>query len=353
MLLKICKKAFTDTGGSDAKWKELFPSEAHETELYQRLRTARAGQPFATTLTTPAYFTNFDDAGTPPNPVNKGFKSRYADDKKEWNKKQENIKNQTTYRNYLMSTYPTEIENYMKEKFENVFSADPAHTFITSAFLHFKDEQEARGKDNNSHMHLDSRLPNRPKKSRDNYLLGMIPFGKKRNYVSLFTGAEKKISGEKLALRDMLTNKLEEISYDLDLKVLSANKMIVKITKKDPKTGKELAVMEKSGGDPTTLIRKVIRGLPQLKGKERMHIAYNIMRSLIEIAKDKKIPLQYKANGSNEMRTLRVEDSGNIIGERENVNTTTYRSTVDTLFDYNEHFASTQNWDCGGTSLES
>jgi hypothetical protein len=166
MLLKVCKKAFTDAGGSDAKWKELFPTPEHEDELYTRLQTARAGQPFATTLATANHFNNFNDTGT-----NKGFKSRYADDKREWNKKQENIKNPTTYRNYLMNTYPTEIENYMKEKFEKVFTAEPAHTFITSAFLRFKDEQEQRGIDNDSHLDLDTRLPRKPDKHRDNYLL--------------------------------------------------------------------------------------------------------------------------------------------------------------------------------------
>jgi hypothetical protein len=109
--------------------------------------------------------------------------------------------------------------------------------------------------------------------------------------------------------------------------------------------------MEKSGGDPTSLIRKVIRGLPRLKGKERMHIAYNIMRSMIEIAKSKKIPLSYITG--NQTRTLSVADNGNILLESDTVDTTTHRSDIQKVFDYNQHFAATQNRDCGGTSLES
>ncbi|MDR0369748.1 MAG: hypothetical protein LBH96_04505 [Candidatus Peribacteria bacterium] len=63
----------------------------------------------------------------------------------------------------------------------------------------------------------------------------MIPASKARSYVSLFTGAETSIKDEKLSLRD-LDNKPESILYDMDLKILSANKMVVKITKKDPNT---------------------------------------------------------------------------------------------------------------------
>ncbi|MDR0369749.1 MAG: hypothetical protein LBH96_04510 [Candidatus Peribacteria bacterium] len=164
MLLKVCKKAFLDANGSEAKWKELFPTSDHENELYTRLRkeyTTTTRQGFADTLDDPDHFTDFDT----------GFKPRYADDKREWNKKPENIKDATAYKNYLMSTYPTEIANYMKEKFEKIFNERRAHNFITAKFLEFKDEQEKRGRDNNSHLHLDTSLPAEPKKHRDNYLL--------------------------------------------------------------------------------------------------------------------------------------------------------------------------------------
>ncbi|MDR0369747.1 MAG: hypothetical protein LBH96_04500 [Candidatus Peribacteria bacterium] len=109
--------------------------------------------------------------------------------------------------------------------------------------------------------------------------------------------------------------------------------------------------MEQSGGNPVRLIRNVIRNLTKLKGKERLHIAYNIMRSLTEIAKSKKIPLSYVVG--NDTRTLSVADDGNILLESDTVDTTTHRSNIQKVFDYNQHFASTQNRDCGGQSLES
>jgi hypothetical protein len=172
----------------------------------------------------------------------------------------------------------------------------------------------------------------------------------------MFTGAETSIKNEKLSLRDE-HNKPEEISYDMDLKVHSANKIMLKITKKDPNTGKEIAVMEPSAGDPVSLIRKVIRSLTRLKGKERMHIAYNIMRSMIEIAKNKKIPLAYTTTDPNtgrpQTRTLSVADNGNVVIESDTVDTGTYKSNVEKVFDYNQHFATTQNRNTGGQSLES
>ena len=343
MLLKVCKKAFLDASGSEAKWKKLFPTPEHENELYTRLRreyTTPPLQAFATTLATAAHFTTFDT----------GFKPRYADDKREWNKKPENIKDASAYKNYLMSTYPTEIQNYMKEKFEKVFTDKPAHDFITAKFLQFKDEQEKRGEDNNSHVHLDTSLPSEPNKHRDNHLLGMIPFGKARSYVSLFTGAGTSVKNQRFSLRGT-DNKPEEILYDMDVKVHSANKIALKIVKKDPTTGKEIAVMEPSAGDPVSLIHKVLRSLTRLKGKERMHIAYSVMRSMIEIAKSKKIPLSYTdtdpATGHPQTRTLSVGNDENIIVESDTVDTLHHRSDVKKVFDYNEHFAATQNRDCG------
>jgi hypothetical protein len=80
------------------------------------------------------------------------------------------------------------------------------------------------------------------------------------------------------------------------------------------------------------------------------------MRSLIEIAKKKKIPLAYtttSGTGRPQTRTLSVADNGNVVVKSDTVDTTTYRSDIQNVFDYNQHFESTKNRDCGGESLES
>jgi hypothetical protein len=99
------------------------------------------------------------------------------------------------------------------------------------------------------------------------------------------------------------------------------------------------------------LIRKVLR-TTAFYGKQRVHIAYNIVRSLITLAQSKHIPLQYLVPGTNNQINRLEMQGSNVVLAHSNVNVATRRDDVTTLFDYNQHFAASQNWENGGTSLE-
>ena len=99
------------------------------------------------------------------------------------------------------------------------------------------------------------------------------------------------------------------------------------------------------------MIRKIL-GNPALPGKQRVHVVYNIVRSLITLAQDKNIPLQYLQPGTeNEVIGLEMQGA-NFVLRHGNVDPTTRRDDAVILYNHDEHFNTSQNWENGGTSLE-
>ncbi|MDR2191106.1 MAG: hypothetical protein LBP53_08335 [Candidatus Peribacteria bacterium] len=112
-----------------------------------------------------------------------------------------------------------------------------------------------------------------------------------------------------------------------------------------------------SAASPMELIQAVLQNQQIPFGKERLHIAYNVIRSVVQMAKDKNIPLSYQNHHNADItHTLQIADNGNITlatNELEiDIHTGARRQHIETIFDYNQHFAPTTNRNTNGYSLE-
>lgn len=258
-------------------------------------------------------------------------------------------RNATTYTDYIHANHPQEIQRYMRERFEREFSTLDNSRFLKANFLDFLTTLQERQQDSFVDRTLDHRnLPHMQNHKRIN-AFGRDIFGRRDvNYLRFFAGQDTTLQNETLTLQNENWSP-ETISYDMNLRIESAQNISVTISSANITGGVPLTF---PAGDPSALIRKVLRSPAIPYGKQRVHIAYNIVRSFITLAQSKNIPLQYLVPGTNNQINRLEMQWANVVLANSNVNVGTRRDAVTTLFDYNQHFASSQNWENGGTSLE-
>jgi hypothetical protein len=330
MLLDVLKD------DNDPRRVEVMKSDDHKKALFDFLRPY-ATTPWGVSIHTPATFTTFIGANS--------FAEWFTKDGQERNNDPNNTKNSTSYSAYIAKSYPDQVKTYIKNQFKKAFSDPVACRHLKANLLKFRDQFEQRSTEDDTydrHMNLHDTD------------MGNMEFGrtrqlrtkKDRAYLEFFKGQH---ASYKQDLTLQHKGKPTSIKYEMDLDMQSSQKMFLKI-KADNLENVENNTLEIPAGSPTDLIRKVLRNDRIPFGKQRMHIAYGVVRSMITLAEEKGIPLSY--NVGNVMHILKMQGE-EVILETRNINTTTRKATVTPLFNYNQHFDATKDWDTGGTSLES
>ena len=230
----------------------------------------------------------------------------------------------------------------MRERYDNVFNTLANSTFLKSNFLDFLTALEGRKQDTSVDRTLDARPLPRMQNNRRITAFGTDIFGRRDvNYLRFFSGSKTSLDNEELTL-NAPNNTPETIKYRMDFHVVSAQRMSVAINASNIPGDDPLVL---SAGDPAALIRKVLRNTNIPYGKQRVHIAYNIVRSLITLAQGKNIPLQYLVPGTNNQINRLEMQGANVVLANSNVNVGTRRNTPTTIFDYNQYFTASQNWE--------
>lgn len=134
------------------------------------------------------------------------------------------------------------------------------------------------------------------------------------NYLRFFAGQDSKvtISNQVVNINTNTdpedVNNAQPVKYEMNMEVSGKQKMLLDI-KIDGQENIPLL-----GGDPATLIRKVLRHPGIRHGKVRAHIVYNIMKGLIEMCKKKDISLRYR-NPANQHNMVIAMEGNNIVLE--------------------------------------
>jgi len=259
-------------------------------------------------------------------------------------------RNATSYTDYIHANHPQEIQRYMRRRYEGDFNDLAHYTFLKSNFLDFLTALRERQQDSLVDRTLDARNLPRMQNHRRFRAFGRDIFGRRDvNYLRFFSGLTTSLQNESIRLNNS-NGASETVTYGMELRVESAQRMSITITGSNIRGNVPLTL---SAGDPAALVRKVLQNTTIPYGKQRVHIAYNIVRSLITLAQDKGIPLQYLVPGTNNQINRLELQGNNVVLANSNVNVGTRREHVTTLFDFGQHFGASQNWETGGTSLES
>lgn len=137
-------------------------------------------------------------------------------------------RNATTYRDYIHANHPQEIQRYMRERFENVFSDYANSTFLKANFLDFLNALQERQQDTDVDRTLDARPLPQMQNARRFTMFGRDVFGRRDvNYLRFFAGANTSVDNVSLTLHRNGTP--ETIDYNMNLQVESAQRMSVTI----------------------------------------------------------------------------------------------------------------------------
>ncbi|MEI6426159.1 MAG: hypothetical protein WCO66_02280 [Candidatus Absconditabacteria bacterium] len=230
----------------------------------------------------------------------------------------QHLVNEAAFADYLTNNLDANIQEYLSRNIRTTLDNVANRNTILREFLDFQTElknnkvdspvdQDALGDIAGVEMDSKRWLP----------LLGR----KDKNYMKFFSGASIDMGSQTVNLN-------KEVKYGLNLKVSGKNEITASI-----KIGDKKEIIKK-GGDPMKLIKDILNEKSIPEGKTRLHIAYNVIAGMIQIAKNEDISLSYRdAAGHNQVIKL---DGKNIILEDQDdlTNHATGRRITTTLFDY-------------------
>ncbi len=153
------------------------------------------------------------------------------------------------------------------------------------------------------------------------------------NYMRFFSGAKKSISEQEVKINTNAQpedlNNPQPDKYSLDLAVSGKNHITASIKV----AGQPDFAIKNS--NPACLVRDILR-CPRIQyGKTRAHIAYSVIKGMIEMAKEKDLSLTYNApNGHNMVVRM---DNNNVVLEDQDDQTNfggNKRRITEVLFDY-------------------
>ncbi len=276
------------------------------------------------------------------------FRDWFTDDDRDWNKDRKNTSSDRRYRDFIHNN----LEQKTKEWFwawldQLLIDSAAANNYLKWELTAFLDNIEKQKLDNNMHDDVTSDISDRKwwrhrlNKKRRHSILWLFRLGRQdETPMKFFNGSKTSVRSQKVNITtnsgpEDLNNK-EPVEYWLDLEISWKNKIeaTIALEWEPPFTLKSW--------DPAALIRNVLRHQPIKYWKVRAHIAYNIIKWIINMSKDIDMPLIY-SNMPWINREIKLDWDSIVLEEQDD--TWSKRNTTK-LFDY-KLFETTNTFDSG------
>ncbi len=251
------------------------------------------------------------------------FRDWFAHNDRAWNKDSKITKSDTVYTQYVHDHFRSETENYFNWQLDHLLQADPTtETFLKAQLSQYIVEIDTNWRDNPvirdnvEHIFTEDEVQMKKNKTIGKWwkVWQLEPIRKKdNNYMRFFSWASKEIKNQNVNLSS------GAIKYDMKVDVNETNKLWVeiKIDWQEPIT------LQSWDYDPATLARRILREPSISTNKVRVHIVYNLYKSLLQLAKEKNIKLEYFENRAPwYMHEVTIWSNWNIV-----LNTTEYGTT--------------------------
>jgi hypothetical protein len=307
---------------------ELLNTPELKEQFYQKIR--KSAHPSLPWLYFDALYTAY-----PINEYNR-FRDRFTDDNRDWNKDNTNISSDRKYRDFIHNN----LEQKTKESIafwldQLLIDSALANNYLKWELTTFLDEIEKQKLDSNLHEDIVSDISDvkgwrhHLNKKRRHSVLWWFRLGPKdETPMRFFNWSKINIQNQKVNIStntgpEDLNNK-EPVEYWLELEISWKNKIeaTIALEWESPFTLKSW--------DPAALVRNVLRNQQIKYWKVRAHIAYNIIKWIINMATEIDMPLTYSvAPWIN--REIKL-DWDNIVLEEQNDNWSKRVTTK--LFDY-------------------
>lgn len=313
------------------KFDKLTPQQKED--LYQNVRNLYTTTPPAWS----AWLANINDYNLWAN----WFRNRITADAHPSNNPTDTANN-VAYRNYINSNLEDQIINYFNHRFDEVFTNNyDANTYLKTEVTNYLTDIENNKIDNDTHQAVDADIAGTWVEKMQNRRRFWILWRRDVNYMRFFSWSKLDIPQQTVNINtnnhpeDL--NNPQPVDYKMDLEISWRNEIRANI-----KIWNDQFSLK--AWDPTCLVRTILSCQQITHGKVRMHIAYNVIKWIIEMAKKKDISLSYR-NGDHNM-IIRMNGK-NIIMEEQDDNTNfwwTNRRITEVLFDY-QLFENTNQFD--------
>ncbi len=266
------------------------------------------------------------------------YKNRFIADWKDRNK-WDNIKKNANYIALIHNTVTDKIDDFFWSKLENFMWKLPEETRLKSELTRFLDEIEKNKLDDDLNTRVNTDV------SRKNHKMDKWPrsllHNRDTNYMRFFSNSSTSVRWQKV---DIKTNtdpnsidNLEPVKYDMDVNITWKNNISVEI-----KIEWTNEVIKHKSGEPSALIRKIMRDQRIKYWKARAHIGFNVYKAMVQMAKEKDISLQYRDN-ANHTRFIDIENGNIVVRQIDNL-TTLSREDSKIIFDQ-EKFLNSNEFD--------
>ncbi len=257
------------------------------------------------------------------------FASWFANDKRKRNKDINITKSDIAYKTYLHNNMEEKIWEYFDDSLDsilwnNAYNGHDINMLLKAEITAFANEQDKSREENNTHIQVESDLAG---------IDSMETLWKDEEYIRFFKGAQYKAEKQELQLNmnrgpeDI--NNPEPFKYDMDLAVKGRNNIQVQVAIEGQKP-----ILFKSW-EPHTIINHIMKTRAIPHGSARVHMAYNVMKGFVQMAKEKYIDLSYFDSGSTLYHTIDIDEkTGNLVKKTINRANINYTQNTETLFDY-------------------
>jgi hypothetical protein len=173
-------------------------------------------------------------------------------------------------------------------------------------------------------------------RNRRRKILGLRIGRRDVNYMRFFSGAKKDMGTQEVNIttndRPEDLNNPQPEKYTLGLEISGKNAVSARIKIE----GQEEFI--RKAGNPTALIRNILNCSRIEHGKTRAHIAYNVIKGMIEMAKEKHINLTYRNPETNHNMVIRMDEKNIVLEDQDEITNygpgRTNRRITQVLFDY-------------------
>ena len=280
---------------------------------------------------------NVENLGIPADRYSQ-FKARFIADWKERNK-WDNIKTNAQYIACIHNTVPEKVEDFLSDKLEHFMWTLPEETRLKSELTRFLDEIEKNKLDDDVNVRVNTDV------SRKNHKMDKWPrsllHNRDTNYMRFFSDSSMSIKWQKVDIKTSTTpdsiDNPEPVKYDMDVNITWKNNISV-----DIKIEWTNEIIRHKSGEPSALIRKIMRDQRIKYWKARAHIWFNVYKAMVQMAKEKDISLQYRDN-ANHTRFIDIENGNIVVRQIDNL-TTLSREDSKVIFDQ-EKFLNSNEFD--------
>ena len=269
-----------------------------------------------------------------------------------WNNDDSITCSASAYKTYIHSHLDEKCDEYILTTLQDYLQEDARNTALKaelSQFLQEIDDNKIDDDNVNTQIHrdLDHRRYRMKKWPRS-------PFHPRDvNYMRFFSNSSVSLKNQQVNIYTKIDNP-EPVKYDMSINVTWKNSIEVEI-----KIDWTDEIIKQKSGQPSTLVRKIMRDQRIKHGKVRAHIGFNIYKSIIKMAQEKNISLTYRGmewkmrgnrlHKSWETRKIRLDKNWNIaITQIDHLTTTNTEKDI-FVFDQNS-FLNVNEFDVGQTN---